>query len=55
MTNTDNLSLRVARRRRRVGIYFLAILALLVVIGVRRCFAMRGTGWCVRIRWARLT
>ena len=46
MTNTDNLSLRVARRRRRVGIYFLAILALLVVMGAE---VFRNVGhWLVR-------
>src|SRR5580700_9178033 len=45
MTNTDNSSLRVARRR-RVEIYFLAILALLVVMGAE---VFRNVGhWLVR-------
>src|SRR5580693_10142271 len=46
MTNTDNSSLCVARRRRRVGIYFLAILALLAVMGAE---VFRNVGhWLVR-------
>jgi len=46
MPNTDNSSLRVSGRRRRPGISFLAILALLVVIGVG---VFRNAGhWLVR-------
>ena len=46
MPSTDNSSLRVSGRRRRLGIYFLAILALLVVVGV---VVFRNVGrWLVR-------
>ncbi len=46
MPSTDNKSLRVSGRRRRLGIYFLAILALLVVVGV---VVFRNVGrWLVR-------
>jgi uncharacterized SAM-binding protein YcdF (DUF218 family) len=46
MTDIDNNSLRVSRRRRRPGISFLAILALLVVIGI---VVFRNAGhWLVR-------
>jgi uncharacterized SAM-binding protein YcdF (DUF218 family) len=46
MPSTDNSSLRVSGRRRRLGIYFLAILALLAVVGV---VVFRNAGrWLVR-------
>jgi len=46
MANTEDNSLRVSGRRRRPGIGFLAILALLVVIGVA---VFRNAGhWLVR-------
>src|SRR5271170_5627659 len=46
MANTDNSSLRVSGRRRRLGIYFLVILILLVVVGV---VVFRNVGrWLVR-------
>jgi uncharacterized SAM-binding protein YcdF (DUF218 family) len=46
MPNTDDKSLRVSGRRRRLGIYLLAILVLLVVVGV---VAFRNLGrWLVR-------
>ncbi len=46
MTDTDNSSLRVSGRRRRRGIFVLAILALLVVVGV---LVFRNVGhWLVR-------
>ncbi len=46
MPATDNSSLRDSRRRRRVGIAVLAILALLVVIGI---VVFRNAGhWLVR-------
>src|SRR5271156_326253 len=46
MPNTDNSSLRVSGRRRRLGICFLVILILLVVVGV---VVFRNVGrWLVR-------
>jgi uncharacterized SAM-binding protein YcdF (DUF218 family) len=46
MSNIDDSSLRVSRRRRRLGIYFLAILLLLMVIGA---VVFRNVGhWLVR-------
>jgi uncharacterized SAM-binding protein YcdF (DUF218 family) len=46
MPSTDNSSLRVSGRRRRLGIYFLVILILVVVVGV---VVFRNMGrWLVR-------